>query len=125
MNPFGRKLSGDEVVELVADSAGLIAGTETLDGAVLKKLTSLRVISRCGVGMDNIDHDYATRLNIIVFNTPFGPTLAVAELTVALILNLLRNATLMDCEMRAGIWKKRMGNLLNGKRIGIIGFGRI
>jgi len=75
--------------------------------------------------MNNIDHVAASRLNIKVFNTPFGPTLAVAELTVGLILNLLHNATLMDREMSAGIWKKRMGNILNGKRFGIIGFGRI
>ena len=125
MNPFGRTLSGDEIVGLVANSAGLIAGTETLDGSVLKKLTSLRVISRCGVGMDNLDLEAAEVLNIKVFNTPFAPTLAVAELTVGLILDLLRKTTLMDREMRAGIWKKRMGNLLCDKRVGIIGFGRI
>ena len=125
LNPYGRKLSGDEVVEIAADAAGLIAGTEPLDGFVLEKLPKLRCISRCGVGMDNVDLKTAGQLGIKVLNTPFGPTLAVAELTVGLILDLLRKATLMDREMRAGIWKKRMGNLLNDKRVGIIGFGRI
>ena len=90
-----------------------------------EKLTSLQVISLCGVKMDKIDHAAASRLNIKVFNTQFGHTLAFVELTVGLILNLLRNANLMDLEMRAGIRKKRMGNILNGKRVGIIGFGRI
>ncbi len=125
LNPYRRKLTGNEVVELTADVVGLIAGTETLDKNVLEKSPLLKVISRCGVGMDNVDLEAAEKLNIKVFNTPFGPTLAVAELTVGLILDLLRKTTLMDREMRAGIWKKRMGNLLCGKRVGIIGFGRI
>ena len=125
LNPYGRKLDAGEVVELTADTVGLIAGTEPLNKSVLEKLPLLKVISRCGVGMDNVDLEAATQLNIKVFNTPFGPTLAVAELTVGLILDLLRKTTLMDREMRAGIWKKRMGNLLCGKKIGIIGFGRI
>lgn len=125
LNPYGRKLDGGDVVELAEDAIGIIAGTEPLDRAVLEKLPLLKVISRCGVGMDNVDLEAATQLNIKVFNTPFGPTLAVAELTVGLILDLLRKVTMMDREMRAGVWEKRMGNLLSGKRVGIIGFGRI
>lgn len=125
LNPYGRKLSRDEVVKLAAEAVGLIAGTEPLNKSALEKLPLLKVISRCGVGMDNVDLEAAEKLNIKVFNTPFGPTLAVAELTVGLILDLLRKTTLMDREMRAGIWEKRMGNLLCGKRVGIIGFGRI
>ena len=125
LNPYGRKLAGDEVVELTADAVGLIAGTEPLDKSVLEKLPLLKVISRCGVGMDNVDLEAAEQLGIKVLNTPFGPTLAVAELNVGLILDLLRKVTLMDREMRVGIWKKRMGNLLSGKKVGIIGFGRI
>jgi len=125
LNPYGRTLTGDEVVELAKDAAGLIAGTESLDRFVLENLSSVRIISRCGAGMDNIDLVAAAELNIKLDNTPFGPTLAVAELTVGLILDLLRKTTLMDREMRTGIWKKHMGNLLRGKRVGIIGFGRI
>ena len=125
LNPYGRTLTGDEVVGLAKDAAGLIAGTESLDRSILENLPILRIISRCGAGMDNIDPVAAAELNIKVFNTPFGPTLAVAELTVGLILDLLRKITLMDREIRAGIWKKHMGNLLRGKRVGIIGFGRI
>ena len=125
LNPYGRKLTGEEVVQLAAEADGLIAGTEPLDKTVLEKLTRLKVISRCGVGMDNIDCDAAQKRGIKVCNTPSGPTLAVAELTVGLILNLLRQTALMDREMRSGLWKKRMGNLLHGKRVGVIGFGKI
>jgi D-3-phosphoglycerate dehydrogenase len=55
LNPHGRKLSGGEIVKLAADAVGLIAGTESLDKAVLEKLSLLKVISRCGVVMDNVD----------------------------------------------------------------------
>ncbi len=67
----------------------------------------------------------ASLLGIKVFNTPYGPTQSVAELTVGLMLDLLRRVTAMDRDVRRGTWKKRMGNLLNGKRVGIIGFGKI
>jgi D-3-phosphoglycerate dehydrogenase len=60
-----------------------------------------------------------------VYNTPGGPTLAVAELTVGLVLNLLRRVGEMDAAVRRGQWEKLMGNLLCGKRVGVIGFGRI
>jgi len=125
LNPYGRRLSSDEVVELAANAVGLIAGTESLNRSVLERLSKLRSLSRCGSGLDNIDLEAAAQLNIKVDNTPFAPTIAVAELTVGLILNLLRKVGLMNREMRTGIWKKQMGNLLNGKQVGIIGFGRI
>lgn len=125
LNPYGRKLTREEVINLAGRATGLIAGTEPLDLEVLKKLKQLKVISRCGTGLDNVDIDAAKELGIKVYNTPYGPTLAVAELTVGLIFNLLRNVNQMDRELRIGIWKKRMGNLLIDKKVGIIGFGRI
>lgn len=124
-NTFGRKLNGDEVVKLCSECTGIIAGTERYDGAVLKRLPALRVISRCGAGIDNIDTQTANRLGIKIFSTPDAPTVAVAELTVGLILALLRNITIADHDIRDGIWIKKMGSLLSGKRVGIIGFGRI
>ena len=125
LNPYGRKLTQEEVVEVAKGAEGIIAGTEPLNEWILDRLSELRVISRCGVGMDNVDLVAAENRGIKVFNTPYGPMLPVAELTVGLILDLLRKVTQMDRELRAGTWKKRMGNLLHGKRIGIIGFGRI
>lgn len=124
-NPYGRKLQKDEIIELCQSAEGIIAGTETLDAEVLEKLPNLKVISRCGTGMDSVDQKAAERLNIKVLNTPDAPTLAVAELTVGLILNLLRKVTTMDVAVRNGKWEKLMGNLLSQKRVGIIGFGKI
>ena len=124
-NPFGRKLSKEETVELCKGSRGIIAGTEAYDEDMLKKLNSLSVISRCGAGTQNVDIRAAEKSGIRVFNTPDAPTLAVAELTVGLILNLLRKISRMDADMKAGRWDKKMGNLLSGKQVGIIGIGRI
>jgi D-3-phosphoglycerate dehydrogenase len=125
MNPYGRKLTGDEVSELCRDVAGIIAGTEKLDAVTLERLINLKVISRCGAGLDNIDIDAAKKMRIKIYNTPDAPAQAVAELTVGLVLNLLRKVNQANYALKGGKWEKMMGNLLCGKHIGIIGFGRI
>ncbi|MFA5088792.1 MAG: phosphoglycerate dehydrogenase [Candidatus Omnitrophota bacterium] len=125
LNPHGRKVEPRELIELARDSIGIIAGTESLTAELLQKLPSLKVISRCGAGMENIDIAAAQGLGIKIFNTPNEPTLAVAELTVGLMLNLLRNISQMDRELHAGQWQKRMGHVLSGKKVGIVGLGKI
>lgn len=125
LNPYGRKLSSEEVIEIAKSADGVIAGTESLSDRVLKKLSKLKVISRCGVGLDNVDLVSAKELEIKVFATPDGPALAVAELIIGLMLNLLRKISIMDHKLRNGLWEKQMGNLLGGKKVAIIGFGRI
>jgi D-3-phosphoglycerate dehydrogenase len=124
-NPYGRKVKPSEFLKLARNAIGVIAGTESIAQELLLKLSHLRVISRCGAGLDNIDLAAAERLGIKVFNTADAPTLAVAELTIGLILNLLRRVNQMDSAVRRGKWKKKMGNLLQDKKVGIIGFGRI
>lgn len=125
LNPHGRKLTEAEVVELAGDSQGLIAGTENLDKETLKAFSHLKVISRCGVGIENVDLREARTLGIMVVNTPEAPTTAVAELTVGLILNLLRCVSQQDRVLRMGQWQKKMGFLLEKKNVGIVGYGRI
>lgn len=125
INTLGRKLEKKETIELCSDCIGIIAGTEIYDRDILETIKEVKVISRCGVGIENIELDVAKKKGIKVFNTPYAPTAPVAELTVALILDLLRKVSLMSSELKAHIWKKQMGNLLQGKKVGIIGFGRI
>ncbi|QTN38500.1 phosphoglycerate dehydrogenase [Cryomorphaceae bacterium] len=124
-NPFGRKLTPEETIELAKDAAGVVAGVETYDKSVLDSLPNLKCISRVGVGMDSIDLDYAQERGVIIKNTPFGPTKAVAELSIALAMNLLRNIGYSDRSIREGVWKKSIGNLIEDKEVGILGLGRI
>lgn len=125
MNPYGRKMSPEEIISLAQDVEGIIAGTESLTARVIAQLPKLKVISRCGVGMDNVDLPAAEKHGIKVYNTPSAPTLSVAELAVGMMLDLLRHITLSTLHMKAGRWEKPMGELLCGKKVGIIGFGRI
>jgi D-3-phosphoglycerate dehydrogenase len=125
LNPYGRALMEHEAKVILQGCVGVVAGTEPLTAAVMDALPDLKVISRCGVGTDSVDIDAAQERGILVRNTPGAPTRSVAEFTLALTLNLLRNITIMERELRGGQWKKRMGCLLRDKRVGIIGYGRI
>lgn len=126
LNPFKRRLSKQEVSDLLGgDVIGMIAGLEPLTAGVLKNAPQLKVIARCGTGLDSVDVNAARDQGILVFNTPDAPTTAVAELTVAHILGLLRHVTESDRNIRAGQWNGIMGSLLKNKTVGIIGFGRI
>ncbi len=126
LNPHGKKMSEQQIYELMDDSVtAMIAGTEPLTTAVLKKATGLKIIVRCGIGMDNVDLEAAKALGIKVFNTPDAPTRSVAELTLAHILSLLRRIPESDRSIRNGKWQPLMGSLLYEQTVGIIGFGRI
>lgn len=127
LNPFMRKLTEDEVLDLVSshDPVGILAGVEPLTERVFEAARKLKVVSRCGIGLDNVDMDSAEKSKIIVTNTPDGPTISVAELTLGLILTLLRQIHLSDSAIRQNKWYRPMGNLLHGKTVGIIGCGHI
>jgi D-3-phosphoglycerate dehydrogenase len=88
-------------------------------------LPKLKCISRVGVGMDNVDLDYAKQKGITVVNTPDGPTRGVAELTLGMTMSLLRKIPQADAALKNRQWKKQIGNLIFEKQIGIIGLGRI
>lgn len=124
-NPFGRRLKEEEISELIADADAVIAGTEPLNAAVLERAPRLRVISRVGVGLENVDLNAALSLGIVVRNTPDALTDSVAELTLGGILNVLRHVGEMDRAMRAGQWERKMGSQLHGRTVGIVGLGRI
>lgn len=124
-NPYGRKLTEDEVIQIAYDCVGIIAGVEPLTTRVMDTLSKLKCISRVGVGMDNVDLGYARQKGIIVVNTPDGPTRSVAELTLAMTFSLLRRIPQADASLKNKQWKKQIGNLIFQKQIGIIGLGRI
>ena len=125
INDKGRKISDAEVPIMLADCEGVIAGTETYSKENLKKLPHLNVVSRVGVGLDNIDLDFANKRNIKIYKTQTNPAPAVAELTLGLILDILRKISNQNHILKNGIWEKQMGSLLYGKTLGIIGLGTI
>ena len=123
-NPYGRRLSKDDLRMLLPGAAGLIAGLEPLSRDVLEQ-SGLKVISRCGTGLSNVDLEAAERLGIIVKHTPDIPTTAVAELTVGAMIALMRHLPAMDRDLHSGTWEKRMGRQLEGKTVLLVGYGRI
>jgi len=124
-NPYGRPLKEDELIPLLVDVDGVIAGLDEFGEKVLKSSNRLKVISRYGVGIDNIDMEAAKRLGIFVINTPDVNTQAVADLTFGLILSVSRKIPQSHQSTRKGRWERFIGREVYGKRLGIIGLGRI
>ncbi len=125
LNPYGRRLKAEEIVEVGKDCEGILAGLEVYDDHVLEHLPKLRCISRLGTGIDNISLEKAQQLGIIIKSTPDSPVTAVAEMTIAMILNLLRKISFHNDLMKKKIWDREIGYLLNGKKVGVLGLGRI
>lgn len=127
-NPYKRNLSESEISELLDKHKpiGLLAGTELITRSVLESAKAyLKVISRVGVGWENIDHTAAKELGIKIFRTENAVTQSVVELTIGLFFDLARKISAQDRAIRSGIWKKQMGNLITGKQLGVVGCGRI
>ena len=125
INPLGRKIKNEEVYEQVHKADYVIAGTEKYDQELLSKLVNLKGISRVGIGIDNIDLDIAAKNNIKIFNTPEEPAKGVAELTLAFILNLLREISSHQLNLNQGNWERTLGKSLNEATISLIGGGRV
>ena len=123
-----RDISADELLKAIPDYDGLIVrGRTKVTASVLEAGTRLKAIGRAGVGVDNIDLDAAKKRNVTVVNAPMSTSIAVAELTFGLMLALAREIPRADAGMKQGKWLKKEleGAELNGKTLGVIGFGRI
>jgi len=121
-------ISADDLLKAIPNYDGLIVrGRTKVTASVMDAATRLKVIGRAGVGVDNIDLGAAHKHNITVVNAPTSTTLAVAELTFGLLLALAREIPRADSAMKQGQWLKKdlEGVELNGKTLGIIGYGRI
>jgi D-3-phosphoglycerate dehydrogenase / 2-oxoglutarate reductase len=122
---------GVQAAELVAALKGcqalLVRGATKVTGEVLRASSGLRVVARAGTGVDNIDVATAKDRGVLVLNAPAANAISVAELTLGLLLALERHLVDAGIEMRAGKWEKskHMGRELNGRTIGLVGFGRI
>jgi D-3-phosphoglycerate dehydrogenase / 2-oxoglutarate reductase len=132
--------SGHEVVEIAAEERAaklpeLIAGADALvvrsgtqvTADLLRAGVKLKVVGRAGIGVDNIDTETATELGILVINAPTANLLAATEHTFALMLAVARNVAAADADVKSERWNRKqwVGTELQGKTLGVVGFGRI
>ena len=104
----------------------VIRSATKLTKEVLDKAEQLKIIARCGVGIDNVDLDFAKSKSIFVTNSPSANLISVVELTVALIISVSRKLSLADSHLKKGEWNRSqfLGYELYGKTLGIVGFGK-
>lgn len=121
-------VQAEELLRIIGDYEALIVrGRTKVTAQVFEAGRRLRVVGRAGVGVDNIDLQAAKERGVSVVNAPASTTLAVAELTMALILSLARETPRADAAMKQGLWLKKelIGFELSGKTLGVIGVGAI
>ena len=116
----------DLVSEIDDAEIAVIRSSTNLTKEIIEKANNLKIIARCGVGVDNIDVEFAKSKNIKVTNSPSANLISVVELTIALIINAARKINLSDTHLKDGKWNRKefIGMELSGKQLGIIGFGK-
>lgn len=123
-----KDITAEDLLQKIGDyDAVIVRGRTKLTPEVLAAATKLKVAGRAGVGVDNINLEAAKTRGVVVVNSPLATTIAVAELTLGLILSLIREIPRADAGMKEGNWLKKelRGTEMNGKTLGVIGFGRI
>jgi len=114
-----------EMISLIGDVDAVLVGNDAVTERVIAAAPRLKVVSKHGVGVDNVDVPAATRAGVIVTNTPGANQVAVAEMAVALIMALTRKLAYHDTVVKSGGWSRIIGTELAGKTIGLVGLGRI
>jgi len=125
INPYNRKITEDDLKEIIHDYDGLIAGTETISKEVIDLAPRLKIIARVGVGTDGVDLNYAREKDIKVTYTPDAPGPAIAELAVGFMYSLLRSTHVSNLDIRKGKWNRSIGRSFSDMTIGVIGAGRV
>ncbi len=129
--PGWNVVTADKITDLPAELADadalIVRSAVQADAKLLAAAPKLRIIGRAGVGVDNIDAEEATKRGIVVMNTPGANAVAVAELTLGLMISMSRAIPRANATMHAGKWEKKslQGSELRGKTLGIVGCGRI
>ena len=121
----GKQPSEEELLEKLPGCVGYLAGVEKISKKVLEAAKELKVISRNGTGVDNIDLEAAKQLNISIRRTEGANAKGVAELTIALMFDLVRNISFHDAKMKSKRWERKKGIELEEKVLGLVGCGQI
>ena len=124
-NTTGKPLAEEDLIPLLKDCDGYIAGLDFVTKRVLDACPNLKIISRYGAGYDRVDISAAKEKGIVVTNTPGVNAQAVGELALGLILSIARNIPALNNQTRAGKWVRSTGMELKGKTLGIMGLGAI
>lgn len=124
-NDSGKPIPAGRLAEMLQGVDGYIAGLDEITAGALASADCLQIISRYGVGVDNVDLRAAKERNIVVTNTPGANSVSVAELAVALILSAIRHIPEAASATRAGEWPRLSGMTLHNKTVGILGYGAI
>ena len=124
-NDTGKAYSAEQFLQKAKDADAIIVGVDDMSEPVMKQLPKLKVVCKFGVGVDNIDCDYAKEHGIYVGRTVGSNSLSVAEHVAALMFADAKNLYPTIRDVKAGSWVKRTGIELSGKTLGIIGFGAI
>lgn len=124
-NNTGRPYKKEEMLKLIKDVDGIIIGIDELSAEIIEEANALKVISKYGIGLDNIDINMATNKKVVVTNTPTANIDAVVDLTFGLILSLARRIPEANKKTKSGKWEKIIGKSVWKKTIGIIGLGKI
>ena len=124
-NPTRKPLKEEDLIPLLKDCDGYLAGLDFVTEKVIQSCPKLKVISRYGAGYDRVDIEAAKRAGIPVTNTPGVNAQAVGELAFGLIISLARRIPFLDQQTRDGAWIRSTGTELKGKTLGILGLGAI
>jgi len=125
LNLDGSRFNQTELIKYIKDANAIIVGLESINVEVLNKCPNLKVISKYGVGLNNIDLEECKKRNIAIGWTGGVNKLSVAEMVLGMMLMFSRNLYITSNELKNGIWNKSGGFQLSGKTIGIIGVGYI
>ncbi len=125
LNPLKRKLNDYEIRKFASKYKFIIAGTENYSYETINNFKNLKLIYRLGSGLDNLDLNALKEKNIKLLKSKVTLDKSVAELVVGLIISNLRKIISHNNNVKRKVWKKEMGNLLYGKTVGIVGYGKI
>ena len=125
VNETGKSYTKEEFISYAKDVDGIIIGVDLADKEMLDQCPNLKAIAKYGVGVDNIDMEYVQKKGIKVSRTIGSNSLSVAEHAMGLIFTLAKNTYSAVQDVKNGNWNKVYGFELQGKTIGIIGFGNI
>ncbi len=125
LNESGERLKGEKLHRFVGDADGVVVGLEAVDSEFIASCTNLKIVSKYGVGLDNIDKELCGEKGIAIGWTGGVNRLSVAEMALGFMLGLKRNLYPTSVQLKDGVWNKSGGEQLTGKTVGIIGVGHI